>query len=476
MPNTLCGAHFDGAAASVVVDALVIDDRDVVREAQRWTTGQRGPVVDDAETLSNADLTAFATEAVLLGARALAATAQTTETRALERMVKDVGDRTTEATLRATELTERAAKGAAEVVSKVALDAKKAITEADQLNRKEIILAVDNAKKGLVQETRRLFGGEHPELLDRLQPLLDRFRSNLETQVRSGTNELLEKAAKQFDPADPTSPMAKHTAALALQQDKVSAQIEKSHVALVAKVEELTTAIKVQEAKTTLAKVTPLKGGTFEAQVHDLMRGIAAGLGDEYENTTNKIGLLPDSKKGDGVLHIGGQTGRVVVEMTDSARAGWGAYFDLSESNRAAAASIGLVRTVDQNAGQAIRVVGSRQVVIAFNPDEDDPQLLRTLVLLLRTVAITASSRSGSEEIVTAEEKISEALAQLQKIDAIKKLASTIQKNASKIDSECTSISTSIHRLLDQALAALAGTPGSHSGSSEGPQDLSGAA
>lgn len=152
---------------------------------------------------------------------------------------------------------------------------------------------MDSAKKELVAETRRIFGGENPELLDRLQPLLDRFGLNLETQVRTGTNELLEKAAKQFDPADPTSPMAKHTAALAQQQEKVSEQIEKNHVALAAKVDELTTALKVQEAKTSLAKVTPIKGSSFEGQIHDLMRGIAAGLGDEYDDTTTKTGLLP---------------------------------------------------------------------------------------------------------------------------------------------------------------------------------------
>ena len=35
----------------------------------------------------------------------------------------------------------------------------------------------------------------------------------------------------------------------------------------------------------------------------------------------------------------------------------------------------------------------------------------------------------------------------------------SIQKGAVKIESECTSITTSIRRLLDQALVSLAGTP-----------------
>ena len=39
----------------------------------------------------------------------------------------------------------------------------------------------------------------------------------------------------------------------------------------------------------------------------------------------------------------------------------------------------------------------------------------------------------------------------------MKRLATGIQKSATKIDSECTVIGTAIHRLLDQALVALAG-------------------
>jgi hypothetical protein len=469
------GAHFNETGRAVVVDALVIEDQNVVGEAQRWTSGKRGPIIEDSTELSNADLTAFATEAMLLGARALAATAQTTESRAIDRMLKDVGEKTAEATRKAAELTERAAKDASEAVSKVAMDTQKAITQAEQLNRKEITTAMDSAKKELVAETRRIFGGEHPELLDRLQPLLDRFGSNLETQVRRGTNELLEKAAKQFDPADPTSPMAKHAAALAERQEKFSQQIEKNHVALAAKVDELTTAIKVQEAKTTLAKVTPIKGGSFEAQIHDLMRGIAAGLGDEYEDTTTTSGLLPRCKKGDGVLSVSGQPGRVVLEMTDSNRSGWGEYFDEAERNRGAAAALGIVRNTDQNGGQSIRVLGQRRVVIAFDPDQDDPEVLRTVLMLLRTVSIAASVRTGDAELATAEERITEAIEQLERIDSVKRAAGTIQKSAAKIESDCTAITTTIHRLLDQALVALAGSA-SVDGSRETPTGFSGAA
>ncbi len=324
--------------------------------------------------------------------------------------------------------------------------------------RKHFTANVSAAKTELNGEIQRLFGGESPELLDRLRPLLDKFAIDLDSKVSRQTGELLDKAAKQFDPSDPTSPMAKHAAELASQQERLTKQMDKNHVELAGKVEELTTALKVYEAKASVAKVTPIKGGSYEGQVHTLMLGIAGGLGDEYADTTSTVGHLPRCKKGDGLLTVNGGSARVVLEMTDSARVGWGDYFEEAERNRAAAASLGLVRVAAQNSDQTIRVLGARRVVMAFDPGQDDPELLRTVVMLLRTVAIAASARTGATEMATAEEKISEALAQLAKIGGVKKLAGSIQNSAVKIDSECTGLSSGIRRLLDQAMAALAGS------------------
>lgn len=460
MNLTKTPAHFD--ADAIMIEHLVIADRDVVREAQRWTTGERGPVVEEPDELARADLSAFVTEAVRIGAHALSVTGQAVEARALESMLKDVGDKTSASTDRAAELTGRAMKDASEAVAKAAADAKRAITEADERNRKELTTAVAAAKNDLNTELRRLFSGDHPELMERLQPVLEKFGSDLDLKLMAGTTELLAKAAKQFDPSDPTSPMAKHTAQLTAQQEKLTEQLGKNHDELARKVEELTTALKVHEAKTTLAKVTPIKGDSYAEQIHALMRGVAGGLGDEYDDTSTLVGLLPRCKKGDGLLTVDAGDARVVLEMTDSARVGWGDYLDEAERNRAAAASLGLVRTPAQNGNQTIRVLGARRVILAFDPASDDPELLRTVVQLLRTTAIAASTRTGASEIATATEKITEAVSQLGRIDAVKKLSGSIQKSATKIDGECTTLNAGIRRLLDQALAALAGsTPAS---------------
>jgi hypothetical protein len=93
-------------------------------------------------------------------------------------------------------------------------------------------------------------------------------------------------------------------------------------------------------------------------------------------------------------------------------------------------------------------------VVMAFDPETDDPDLLRTAVLLLRTVALAATTRRGAEHIATAEEKLTEAVTQLENLDEVK-IVGSIQKNAGKIESTCTGMNLSIQRLLTDALAAL---------------------
>src|SRR4051794_5829291 len=85
------GAHFNQDALAVVVESLRIGDKDVVREAQRWTAGERGVLVEDLDVLTRADLSAFVIEAVRFGSLALSATGAAQESRALERMLKEVG-------------------------------------------------------------------------------------------------------------------------------------------------------------------------------------------------------------------------------------------------------------------------------------------------------------------------------------------------------------------------------------------------
>ena len=135
----------------------------------------------------------------------------------------------------------------------------------------------------------------------------------------------------------------------------------------------------------------------------------------------------------------------------------WNDYLEISERNREAAASIGIVRSAAQNKGQTIRVLGPRRVIIAFDPTCDDTDLLRTVVQLVRTAAIAASSRRDIEGLETAEESIQAAIDLLDGINKIRKASGSVRKSADAIDKECNTVQTGIARHLGVALDALTG-------------------
>lgn len=420
---------------TLVIERLTTDDEHVMREARRWTKGARGLVVDDDAELVAADLTPYVTEALRLGATMLTYVGETQDSRVAAEMLRDLGDKT------------------AASVESAASDTRRTVEEATAA----VVKATTAAKRELNDELQRIFAGESPEVVARLQPLMDKVGTDLDARVKAASATIVEQATRQLDPADPTSPMARHQAELRKQQEEVLAVVTKSNLELARQVTDLTTAMKVQTAKADVAKVTPIKGDSYADCLHALLHGIAGGLGDEYTDTSAIAGRLPRCKKGDGVLAAGSGAARVVVEMTDSPRTEWNAYLDEAERNRDACASLGLVRTPEQNGGETFRVIGNRRMVMAYNPETDDPELLRTVVLVLRASALTASVRSGAREVATAEEKVGEAIELLSKIDAMKKTASAIQKHAEKMDTDLTKFNSGIHRLLSEALTALAG-------------------
>lgn len=454
-------ASFDPRATAVVIIDLAVTDQTVTTEALRWSTGRRGAAVQAAE-MFDVDLTAFVTQALVVGSQAIASTGGAQDTFELERLVADVAARTEASSTQAAQATGTAVKAAAEAVTKATDDVRKVIAEAGTTTRAAYVETVTTTTAALRADVERIFGGESPELLAKLTPVLESVGRKIGDQAFKQTDELLVKVSRQFDPADPTSPFAKQAKTLAGQQQVLSEAMDKNHLALVGKVDELAKAVEVQKAASAAvsrtANVTPLKGGTFEGEVNTVMEEIAAGLGDEYADMSGVTGAIQRCKKGDGVLSVSGGAARVVVEMHDSSDGRiWNDYLDEAERNREAAASIGIVRNAAQNKGQAIRVLGARRVVLAFDPASDDSDLLRTVVQLMRVSAMAASSRRDVEGLETAEEQIRAATALLDRINFIRKASGSIRRGADTIDQECNTVQTGVAAHLGKAIDALAG-------------------
>lgn len=456
--NNMPSVRYERTGPAVLIESLSVNDPTVVSESRRWSKGKRGPAVGEEE-IAGADLSVFVSQALVVGAHAIGTAGGVQDTFNLEHLVTDVGARTAESTSRAVESATAVVRSAATGMQTASAEAKDAIVAAGQQARQAFAENVDMARKSLLDEVHRLLGGDQPELARSLGPVLDKFSHDLDARVTRQTTELLATAAKQFDPGDPASPMARHARELKLQHEVLATDLEKNHNALATKVEELATAVKVatsaRNASERAVRLTPLKGDSYAADIHAIMEHIALGLGDEYADTSAVPGAISRNKKGDGVLTVNGGVARIVFEMTNSKRPNWNDYLAEAERNRRAAASLGLVREHDQNNGCTIRCLGSRRIIMAFDPATGDPELLRTVVQLLRVSTQAAASREDHAEIQTADEKIAEAIALLSKIDDIRRVAGTLRQNAGKIEQHSDEVKTSLSRLLAQAQSAL---------------------
>lgn len=125
MTDNKAQARFDDTLTGIYIERITVHDKDVAREAQRWTTGERGRIVDDPDELAAADLSAFVTEAVKIGAHALSAAGQAQDARAVEQMMRDLGEKAAETSTKAVEVTERAVKSASDAVARASEDAKR---------------------------------------------------------------------------------------------------------------------------------------------------------------------------------------------------------------------------------------------------------------------------------------------------------------------------------------------------------------
>lgn len=446
----------DPESGALVITGLRIVEPDVLAECRHWSQGRRGAAVEMGE-LAGADLTAFAEQALVIGSTALAAAAGVQQRYGIEALVAEVEHRSTEAAACAAERTAAAVTQASTRMEQATEASRRAILEAGTSARTAFAGSVASAQQDLSAQIGALLGGEQSQVMLRLQPLLDQFGRSLEERTRAQTAALLDRVSKEFDPADPCSPMAQQMRALKDTQAVYAAAAADQQRVVVEKLDGLTAGLQTSQAVDRALARTAAKGATYEEQVHALLAEIAGGLGDEYAETGTVVGLRTRSKKGDGVLRVPDPEARVVVEMTDSPRSGWVDYLKEAEDNRGAQAALGLVRSAAQLTGGPILTLGPRRVVMAFDPLTDDPHLLRCVIQLLRLAAIGAAARVENGELATADEHLAAALETLQRISTIRKHSGAIKSSATTIDREAEGLQSELARLLARARTALAG-------------------
>lgn len=421
--------YFDVTDGCLHVGPLRTSDKGVLREAARWSSGERGEAVS-FDDLQGVDLSAFAREALSVGSRVIALVSQDGDTRAVRQAVKDASEQVSHSV-------ERASQVAQELTS----SASRASHETVRWATETMAQATRTVQADLSEQIHRLVGGENPELMERLRPILERVGGSLEGQIAQTLQTSMQTMVDQN--------AARHREVLDLvhdlRRDVAAHDAAKSASAA---------------ATAAVRGITTLKGLDYESQVNLVCADIATAMGDSYEETGEYAGALFRNKKGDGVLHVGDGTARVVVEAHDGTAKEWGSYLKEAERNRRASASIGFIRRVADNQGRVIRVVAPKRLVVAFDPDEGnetDVEVVRTVLMLMKAVALSSTSRFGVEEIATASDSIKEALAVIEGLDEAKKAASAIHTNATKIEQVIERSLTGVRRELHAAINALTG-------------------
>jgi hypothetical protein len=279
-------------------------------------------------------------------------------------------------------------------------------------------------------------------MLKTLEDTQNKIRKDIAEQVAGQKREI----ATLLDPTDPTSP-------LKLLADK----IDGLGTAL-AKVQEDVTK---EVAIATIVEASTVGGFDYEEVAIRAVQRIAANAGDDCEPTGSVTGRLARNKMGDGIvdLKVGATVyARIVLEAKNKAltKADWEKESEGSKANRAATGFVGLCKHVDDmpNASR-ILVLDARSIVVVWNPDLDDLQVLALVYQLVKMNTLSSTGQLDEVNIAEVNRNLDDALKALEKFDAITKSASAIRNAADAITKDANALRSTVADRLRSAQLAI---------------------
>lgn len=298
----------------------------------------------------------------------------------------------------------------------------------------------------LRQSLESLTAGEESPLRMAVLKSLGEAQARIQADIAREVTEQRREMAELLDAEKPTSPLR----LLATKLDALTTSIEEIR-------EERSREVAVAE----VVETGVIGGLQYEDVAMTYVQRLANLAGDECERTGNVTGRVSKSKKGDGVVHlmVGGiDQARVVIEAKNKAmaRREWEEESKGAKENRAAGSFLGLCKHVeDMPTGGRLMVLSPNDIVIAFNPEVDDVELIALTYQLLKLNAIRGYGTLDEVNVVTVSEALDEAIAALERFDGIGKQVSAIRNAADKIKQDADVIRESVKRSLRRAAAAL---------------------
>ena len=282
---------------------------------------------------------------------------------------------------------------------------------------------------------------------DENSPIREGIKGQMTEMAKELKDELAREATRQnstlaslINPSDPSSPM--HSLAQAIEAIKND-------------MSELRTESKVGIAVAEVINSSPMKGLPYEDQVVTRMQQLSGLTGDDCIATGNITGLIPKCKKGDGVINLK-PTGdkikaRIVIEAKNSplTRSEWDEEISKGKQNRDASAFIGFCKFVEDMPNKnRVLVVDRQTVILAHNPEIDDPQMPYLVYQFVKMSSLSAAGHLDDDMISQLNDKLDEALTSIKRFSSLSRDAKSIENTGKRMHTEINSLKSDLNQNL----------------------------
>jgi uncharacterized protein YoxC len=353
--------------------------------------------------------------------------------------------------------------GVTDAATSTVQDIRTAVAQATDKETGTIAQTVEDVMQDLSISIAALVAGEDAPL-----------RTGIEKSVRSVTDKALGEVqralAAQADVLkstlatdNPGSPFS------TMKQDLLRSGHE-NRVEIVTALNEVKTLIEAAKAAKAVMAKTAIKGLVYEDAVVTALSPVAIAAGDTLEPPGSRVGALARCKNGDAVVTLSSVVTRqhdvkIAVEAKDTSLTcdGWKAELARARKNRGAVAALGVARSTDHMPGdKRVLILDPLNIVVAFDPEEEDVDLVSATYHLLRAQAACVALEGQDDEVdLPALRKcLTSSLEMLADFDRIERAAGSARKNLDDISKAAQKLETSLDATLRRALTLLDRAPG----------------
>lgn len=298
-----------------------------------------------------------------------------------------------------------------------------------------LTISINEKVEEFGEELAKMVSDENSPIRDSMQKQFDAFAKKLnDDMARSHANQK-DDIAKIVDISNPLSPLR-----------PFGDDVKKIGETLNIVREQIASDASVAE----IISETPIGGKNYEKDAIRMVQQMSGFAGDDCMAVGDVTGLIPRSKKGDGVvdLKVGANVfARVVVECKDSnlTKSEWIAESEGGRANRGATGFIGLCKEMDDMPNKSrMLVLDSQGIVLAYDPAKDDAQILHLIYQVVKFNTLRASGSLDDVDLAEINRELEEAMQALNKFDSLNKSVKAIENSAASIRKDATDIKRAI--------------------------------